>query len=266
MTNASELRIFVQDLTEDMQKNSQSQNEDQDQKKKEEYLTELSDTLTNRNYSAHTFKVSDLSTCDLEVSVKECLSKFLKQRFTLRESVPKKSLHSINSLINPTDWKQIKEWIPEKYKLSPKLLYRSKVDGLTAEAFHLKCDEKGPTIAFIKCRFTGSSKDSIIGGFNDKNWTKDSSFIQSTESFIFSLTKKAKCNVVNAQCAMRSEENDGPCFGQGHDIGISNSCFNNCYVYPAGYNDTAQIIDSENYAGSGKRSFSIEELEVYTIS
>ena len=138
IANASELRIFVQGLTEDMQKNSQSQNEDQDQKKEEQYLADLSDTLTNRNYSVPTFKVSNLSTYDLEVSVKECLSKFLEQRFTLRESVPKKSLHSISSLINPTDWKQIKEWIPEKYNLSAKLLYQSKVDGLTAKAFHSK--------------------------------------------------------------------------------------------------------------------------------
>ena len=261
VTNASELRIFVQDLAEDIQENIKSQNEDDDQKTKEKSLTTLSNILTNINYSTPTFRVSDLSTCDLEVSVKDCLSKFLEQRFTLLN----KSLHPKSSFLIRTDWKQIKEWIPEKYSLSPKLLYQSKVDGLTAEAFHSKCDGKGPTITFIKCIFAGSSKDSIIGGFSDKDWNTSGKYVCSTESFIFSLTKRVKCTVSDASKALKSDKTIGPSFGQGHDIGILNASFNDCYIYPNSYNNTAQIVDSQNYAGSGRQTFSIEEIEVYTI-
>ena len=265
VTNASELRIFVQNLAEDTQENTKNQNEDEDQMK-EESLTSLSDTLTNLNYSAPTFKVSNLSTCDLEVSVKDCLSKFLEQRFTLvKEFIPKKSLYPISSLIKPNDWKQIKEWVPEKYNFSPKLLYQSKVDGLTAKAFHSKCGKKGPTITFIKCKFAGSSKDSIIGGFSDKDWNTSGEYIHSTESFIFSVTKRVKCTISDAKYALCLNENGGPRFGGGYDIGIENPNFSNCYVWPHSYNNTAQIIDSENYAGSGTLKFSIEEIEVYTI-
>ena len=192
---ASDLKIFVQDVAEDMQKSSQDKNEDDNQDFKKEYLTNLSQALSKIDYSAPIFEVNDLETYDLEVSIKECLSKFLEKSFIPKDPISKYTGGTTSSLVKSEDWSRIQEWLDKKYKFAPKLLYQSKKDGLTADAFHTKCDNKGPTITFIKCNFANATKSSIIGGFADKDWSGVGSWVTSSESFIFSLTTKVKCPV-----------------------------------------------------------------------
>ena len=260
VVTASELKTFIQDVAEDMQKNSQDKNDNVDKDLKKESLTNLSKFLSKIDYSAHAFEVNDLASHDLEVSIKESLSKFLEKSLIFKNPLPKYS----GSFLGSKDWKQIQEWLDKKYKLAPKSLYKSKEDGLTTYAFHTKCDSKGPTIAFIKCNFAGSSKNSIIGGFTDKEWSKVGQCVASNESFIFSLTTVFKCPTSNQANSLFCHSNYGPTFGGGHDIGIPDPNFNGCYVNPGSYANTAKIIDPENYT-NGRRNFTVQEVEVYKV-
>ena len=50
------------------------------------------------------------------------------------------------------------------------LLYRGTRDGTTSQAFHEKCDHKGPTICLYK-----NEKGYIFGGYASISWTSDGS-------------------------------------------------------------------------------------------
>ena len=264
VATASELKTFVNDIAEDMQKNSQDKKENNDLDLKKEYLTSLSKFLSGIDYSASTFEVNDLATYDLEVSIKESLSKFLDKNFILKDSISKYSGYPTSSLVVSKDWMQIHVWLDKKYKLAPKLLYQSKADGLTANAFHTKCDNKGPTITFIKCNFAGSSKNSIIGGFTNKDWNQGGQYVPSNENFIFSLTTRVKCPISQQEHGIYCNSNYGPTFGGGHDIGIPAANFTACYANPNSYTNATKIVDPENYAG-GRRDFTVQEVEVYKV-
>ena len=45
---------------------------------------------------------------------------------------------------------------------------RGSVDGFSAEVFHEKCDNKGPTITIIK------ANDRVFGGFTNLSWDSNS--------------------------------------------------------------------------------------------
>jgi len=95
-------------------------------------------------------------------------------------------------------------------------------------SFHRLCDGKENTITVIKARFQGSDKINVLGGYLDKPWQSNGeglangAWIQSTDSFILSLTKNVKCpqGKKAAQYAAFSGADKGPCFGHGHDISV----------------------------------------------
>lgn len=167
-------------------------------------------------------------------------------------------------IIKPGDFNQIRSWLPPKYKFNLKLLYRGSVDGMTPKDFHSKCDGKGPTITLIKCRFHGSSQTSIIGGFTDKSWHSNNSYIASDEAFIFSITTRVKCSLPKSKTATYGGANDGPIFGGGHDIYVASN-LSNSSVSPCSYANTAAIVENKNYSGTGCIKFTPEDIEVYSL-
>jgi len=60
-------------------------------------------------------------------------------------------------------------------------------------AFHRKCDGLKNTISIIKCRFSGKSKSSRIGGCLDEAWHSNQKYINPSNSFIFSFSAQIKC-------------------------------------------------------------------------
>ena len=60
--------------------------------------------------------------------------------------------------------KLLKRWLPDQ-GAEWHLLFRASRDGFTAQAFHSKCDNKGPTVTIVK------SGDNIFGGFTEISWT-----------------------------------------------------------------------------------------------
>ena len=63
------------------------------------------------------------------------------------------------------------------------LLYRGTRDGMSAEVFHNKCNNKGPTISLFK-----NEKGYIFGGYASIDWTSYGGYKSAPDSFIFTLT------------------------------------------------------------------------------
>ena len=67
-----------------------------------------------------------------------------------------------------------------KMRLKFELLYRGSRDGITAADFHRLCDGKSDTISVIK-----DTKGNVFGGFADKAWGTQPSWVKSEKSFLF---------------------------------------------------------------------------------
>ena len=57
----------------------------------------------------------------------------------------------------------LQAWLPS-LRRTWVLLYRASRDGSSAESFHSKCDNKGPTVTIV------NSVNNIFGGFTDMPW------------------------------------------------------------------------------------------------
>ena len=63
------------------------------------------------------------------------------------------------------------------------LLYRGTRDGSTADIFHKKCDNQGPTIVLYK-----NEKGNIFGGYSFISWTNLGNCKFAPDSLLFALT------------------------------------------------------------------------------
>ena len=63
-------------------------------------------------------------------------------------------------------------WLPShdagRTRRRLRLLFQASRDGFSAETFHSKCDNKGPTVTIVQ------SGDNIFGGFTEKSWKSKS--------------------------------------------------------------------------------------------
>ena len=210
----SELSTYVKGITEDMAEDKNKISEISDMTK---YLTALSEAIKSVEYTKPVVEIQNLNVYTLETPIKDILTKFLADKITLKNPISPDNVYYGNyppsSIIGSSEWSLLKEWVPNKYNFQPKLLYCGTKDGMTSDAFHSKCDNKGPTLTLMKVKFTGSSKTSIIGGFTDKDWNKPNTWIASNESFIFSLSSKVKCFISKPEYALYGANNFGPTFG-----------------------------------------------------
>ncbi|XP_068706641.1 uncharacterized protein [Montipora foliosa] len=148
--------------------------------------------------------------------------------------------------------------------------WRAKTDGWAASTFHSNCDGKGPTVTIIK---VGSY---IFGGYTDLSWYSSScGYASSSKSFIYSLYNingfapvKRQVKSGGQSSAIYRCSNDGPTFGNGHDIYISNNAASNRHSYtycgngyhlPPGYSSSG--YSCRFYAGSYK--FTPTDIEVF---
>jgi hypothetical protein len=156
------------------------------------------------------------------------------------------------------------------------LLYRATRDGFTAEAFHLKCDEKPNTVTIIKnnlnCVFGGC----VFDGYTTSKARSDrkSGWCADLKAFIFSLrrfgvSKNDKFMVTGAHHAIYGRLDRGPIFGDGHDICIidrsdknmgSYTNFGRSYASPTGH------INTKNYLAGNYDKWLTTEIEVYQIN
>ena len=165
--------------------------------------------------------------------------------------------------------KKMIEW--SGYK-NMELIYRGSRDGMTANKFHEKCNNKGPTICLYK------NEKSIFGGYTSISWTGNGGYKNSKGSFIFTLknihnTEPTKFPLKNPNDnhSIYDHSSYGPTFGAGRDIGLNYSDFQNNDSYsnfPYTYNDTlgkGHSIFSGDVSNSNKR-YRLKELEVFKLS
>jgi len=156
---------------------------------------------------------------------------------------------------------KIYEWTGGK---NMELLFRGTRDGMSGEAFHNKCNNKGPTISLFK-----NDYGYIFGGFTSIDWTSFGIYKSAPDSFIFSLTNQYGVSPTqfpnsNSNYSIYDNSSYGPTFGGGHDIGI---VFNsNHYLnFPHSYNDVLgygyQIFKGDNY----NYNFYLQEIEVFKL-
>ena len=161
--------------------------------------------------------------------------------------------------------KTILEW--SGYK-SMELLYRGTKDGTTAEIFHKKCDNQGPTICLYQ-----NEKGNIFGGYASISWTNSGYEKPAPESFIFTLTNIYKIEPTkfinkNKKCGVYHYPNQGPVFGANDILPTNNfNISNNVTNFPRYYNDilgkgksifTGNPNNNQNY-------FLIKEIEVFKL-
>jgi len=137
---------------------------------------------------------------------------------------------------------------------------------MTGPDFHRLCDNKSNTISLIKAQFSGSSQTTIIGGYLDKTWNSTNAFIYSTDSFIFSISKKIKCPLIKGgeEYAGSGKPHQGPSFGFGHDL-TAWSYQGESYVYPNSYENSHQLIESPDYFEE-RALMNVLEVEVYSLN
>lgn len=67
-------------------------------------------------------------------------------------------------------------------KLKLNLIYKASRDGDSPEIFHLKCNNKSPTISIFK-----TTDNNIFGGYTDNNWDNYSKDLKCNNTFLFSF-------------------------------------------------------------------------------
>ena len=161
---------------------------------------------------------------------------------------------------------KIKEWTGCK---SMNLLYRGIIDGMTANDFHNKCDDKGKTI----CLFL-NDKDNIFGGYSSIPWTNNDGGKIANDCFLFTLsnihnTEPTKFPFEKGKSVQHLAQY-GPVFGSDTDLHFEgNFTFDKSNVtnFPYSYKDTLSKgksiftgdFDNKNI------NFKIKELEVFQL-
>jgi len=104
-----------------------------------------------------------------------------------------------------------------------KTIFVASKDGDSAADFHKHCDSQGPTVVIVQ-----STSGAVFGGYSDRNWNHQSSFVKSTVAFLFRLrpaTSKYPLKRGQEKYAIRAEKSHGPTFGRAgndHDLEIVN--------------------------------------------
>ena len=184
-------------------------------------------------------------------SIKEEYSKLKKENMEKNSSSFSKS-----SIITSKDENIILSWFdrkPSKFNL----LLDSKIDGDLTSTFYQKCKNKCPTILFFK-----TTNGARFGGFTTQFWPKSGHYMKDEKSFVFSLDKKEKYKVTNANCSIYSCNNffqfGGCCFR------INNNCTSVNTNYIKDSKNSYDIPCNFGLTG-GDKNFTISSYEVYQI-
>ncbi|CAF3618799.1 unnamed protein product [Rotaria sp. Silwood1] len=148
------------------------------------------------------------------------------------------------------------------------LIYKASRDGFDANAFHSRCNNKGPTMTIIQ-----SNNNYLFGGYTAIPWTSNVTYVNDTTAFLFTLTNphdisptKYLINPGNIGSAVYHHSAYGPTFGSGHDIYLANvsNSNNSSYIgFPSGYVDTT---GKGNNTFTGARNFTTSDIEVYKLA
>lgn len=176
----------------------------------------------------------------------------------------KATLHAYLPIIMFTEKDELlKKWFKSEFELV--LAYDSIVDGDDSTTFHNKCDGKMQTLTLIE-----TMQGRRFGGYTKLYWDHSENFKSDDEgAFIFSIDKKTKINCSDQTKVIYCSNNQGPTFGKGPDIFISNkflskessSCIRGSY----GEKDDIDNRYSNKTFLAGIEIFNTRRVEVYQV-
>jgi hypothetical protein len=148
------------------------------------------------------------------------------------------------------------------------LIYKASRDGFDANAFHSRCDNKGPTMTIIQ-----SNNNYIFGGYTSIPWTSDNAYKNDTTAFLFTLTNphnisptKYLINSGYVGYAVYHYSSYGPTFGYGHDISLVNASNSNNSSYAKFPNSYTDTTGKGNNTFTGARNFTVSDIEVFKLA
>ena len=149
----------------------------------------------------------------------------------------------------------ILSWLDRKPK-DIEILLNSQIDGDRWSTFIEKVENKSPTIVIFK-----TTENFRFGGFTTAYWPDDGP-AKDEYSFIFSLDKKEKYNVLDPEYAIGCGKNSWISFGYGVDLYF----YDQCTSKSSSINDKRYYDLPSNYEiNGGKTDFMILNYEVYYI-
>ena len=174
---------------------------------------------------------------------------------------------TIQHMNDPKNKLLLHSFLPSDFtesRLRFELLYRGSRDGKMAADFHRRCDGKGNTVSVIKDRY-----DNVFGGFADKAWGTQPSWVKSEKSFLFSLKSSLGDEVVKFpvdtrdQHSLYHQTNYMCAFGNG-DLHVLPSPGNSSISIGTSYQNPTSAY-SLQYCTGGRPTFKIAEIEVYQV-
>ncbi|RHZ78286.1 hypothetical protein Glove_166g115 [Diversispora epigaea] len=115
----------------------------------------------------------------------------LPARSILIQELPVRFKESFSTIISEEHAAEISSWIDRKtttytstnYPYKFQLILRGSKDGFSPQTFWSMCHGHSSTVVIIKVKGT----DEILGGYNPLMWDNGSGYMQTTDSFTFSL-------------------------------------------------------------------------------
>jgi len=162
------------------------------------------------------------------------------------------------TLLKSQDKTLIKSWMDNEFKNKKlKLIYKGSKNGMNATEFHKLCNNQGPTITVMK-----SNHGKVFGGFLDQAWSSRNNYVNTTKSWLFSLTNKAKYTQNSGYSSYGAYDYGtyGPTFGGGFDIYLAadfKSNANYCNKHSFNYQDNTTLVGGYNFIA--------EEVECYAL-
>jgi hypothetical protein len=148
------------------------------------------------------------------------------------------------------------------------LIYKASRDGFDANAFHSRCDNKGPTMTIIR-----SNNNYLFGGYTSVAWTSTSAYKNDTNAFLFTLTNPHNIPPTKYQIDSTKAANAvyhlGSCasiFGGCLDLVLhanSNSNNSSHTTFPYKYIDTT---GKGNNTFTGAKNFTTSDIEVFKLA
>jgi len=201
---------------------------------------------------------------NVENQMKSFLSSFSQQQVQVENSIAlkMKEISEESNIIGNEQYEVLKSWIPNSDNLRLKLLYRASIDGPSPQIFHKNCDEKGATVSLIKCKSSGASTSSVIGGFLDQSWHSRNTYTYSYGAFLFSLTPGAtptKYPLLGSgrERAFYGHRTSGLRFGGGHDLQTDD--------FKAGTITQNSYSNANALRVNNQNQFTVEEVEIFQV-
>ena len=227
-------------------------------KENEEFQSVYENNIMNYNINKLDSNTNyELRICTMYNNTNSQYSDGIKFKTNKFDSILLNETKKCNEFLN-----KIYEWTNGK---NMELLYRGTRDGMNANVFHNKCNNKGPTIILFK-----NEKGYIFGGYASLDWQGPSEYkyYSAPDSFIFTLTNMYNISPTkfpnsHTDKSLYDKSDYGPCFGSS-DITIN---FNSGYGinFPNGYRDVLGKGKSIFTGDNNNYKFNLEEIEVFKL-